>query len=67
MKRKIVQICTYVVRNDRNTKDLARVVALADDGTVWCGGKYLDGHDEFHWMSVPALPDDNSNLSKVRT
>lgn len=75
MKRKIVQIACMPA-NDPGAVPV--IFALADDGTVWGGcssivghhmrddGMYLGPKFEWAWDQIPSLPDNNSNLSKVK-
>lgn len=64
MKRKIIQITGF----PGTAEDGGTLVALADDGTLWEGYQhYYRGQTRPHkWNQIPTLPDDNSNLSKVR-
>lgn len=63
MKRKIVQIA--VCEQSYNGLSHGVVFALANDGSLWRGYRTNVGED-FKWYSLPELPDDNSNLNKVR-
>ena len=75
MKRKIIQIATMPA-NDPGA--IPVIFALADDGTVWDGCSRLNGHYvrddgsyggpkyEWGWEQIPALPDNLTNLSKVK-
>lgn len=65
MKRKIIQIATaYETSSEVNI-----VHALADDGTLWAGYPHWVEKGKpyvFQWEPLPGLPDDNTNLNKVR-
>jgi len=80
MKRKIVQIA---VQEHTKEGDGGRLVALADDGTLWEGGILLLNADElsaarragaktpapkygWQWVQIPDLPQNTSNLTKVK-
>jgi hypothetical protein len=66
MKRKIVQIATYYQKVEEG---LSRgiLIALADDGTIWRGYQKTANVETWKWYDeLPSLPDDNSNLGKVR-
>lgn len=65
MKRKIIQIA---VSHDTEN-DVTIVNALADDGTLWSGFNHWVGSGKpavFQWDQLPALPDNDTNLHKVR-
>lgn len=74
MKRTIVQITNRYIDAESN----ATLIALADDGTLWEGietrvidqaagnGKPMTHHWEWRWESINGLPDNTTNLSKVR-
>lgn len=75
MKRKIIQIATMPALD---AGAVPVIIALADDGTVWDGcsrlvgnhtredGSYGGAKYEWGWEQIPALPDNLSNLSKVK-
>lgn len=66
MQRKIVQICAAA---DNEEGAVQTVTALADDGTLWQGWHHYLGKGlgtAFRWEQLPALPDNNFNLQKVR-
>jgi len=65
MKRKITQVTAFeLVRDGRHQ---GCVIALADDGTLWRGWQVKEGDaTSFEWRQFPSLPDDTSNLGKVK-
>lgn len=65
MKRKIIQISTYY--NPAQRWEQGVITALADDGTLWRGWQWdKKDFNSFKWTQVNSLPDDNTNLGKVR-
>jgi len=66
MKRKIIAIANRSGTNEEN----GSTIALADDGTLWEGYPHFQGNGkpyEWRWECLPGLPDDPSNLGKVRS
>lgn len=73
MNRKIIQISAMPAKQEEASD---AIVALADDGSLWFG--YWHSHQvreadgrmtwdtTFEWQSVNGLPQNLSNLSKVK-
>lgn len=83
MNRKIIQIATTQIPEEAEL-----IVALCDDGTLWCGGsEYIEevpavyeadkygskrvltgskGHYAHVWHELPNVPQNTSNLTRVR-
>ena len=65
MRRKIQQIA--VTNATHGAWNICVVFALADDGTLWRGERRVKKEKRpFEWELIPALPDDVSNLQRMK-
>ena len=64
MNRKIIQIATAVAEGES-----ALIMVLCDDGTAWFYNQNYDHKLQkciCTWEQLPAIPQDTTNLTKVR-
>lgn len=55
--RKVIQVSAAMTKNRFDNQD-CRVVALCDDGTVWCTSLFANSGMELEWIKLKDIPQD---------